>query len=286
VIEAIYKPLIIQLSMRLSKKALVGILCIVALTFVFSAGAEASTFTAMGTVTDANGNPVPNATVTMVDNNNKQVALTQTDPDGIFDFTGIDVGAATFKVLVNYVDISGKTYTVPHEYSLWHPAVGEVIINETETQLTDYAPATFAAIGQVTDKNGNPVEGARVMLIDDNKKETAAVRSDADGNFEFVSMAPTTKNFTISVLLINGSNSYKTTQSRSYPQSGTMSIDRADTKLSDYPSSLVSQPTATITTPVSTAVPEKPVNVNALAIALLIGILILVGIYILLRKAP
>ena len=59
----------IQLSMRLSKKALVGILCIVALTFVFSAGAQASTFSAMGTVTDANGNPVQNATVTMVNNN-------------------------------------------------------------------------------------------------------------------------------------------------------------------------------------------------------------------------
>ena len=102
---------------------------------------------------------------------------------------------------------------VPPEYSNWFAADGTVMINQTYTQITDYAPTTFSAMGTVTDKNGNPVEGARVMLIDDNKKETAATRSDANGNFEFVSMVPTTKNFTVSVLFINDSQSYKTVTS-------------------------------------------------------------------------
>ena len=140
-------------------------------------------------------------------------------------------------------------------------------------------------MGQVTDKNGNPVEGARVMLIDDNNKETAATRSDSNGNFEFVSLAPTTKNFTVSVLYINDSQSYKTAPSPAYPQSGHVYIDKAYTTLTNYPSSAVSQQTTVTTTPVSTAVAEKPVNVNALAIALLIGILVLAGVYLLLRKA-
>ena len=275
----------IQLYMRLSKMVLVGILCIVALTFVFSAGAEASTFTATGTVTDANGNPVPGAVVTMVDNHYGQVAKTHTDDNGSFLFDNIDIGTLTFKVLTSYTDSSGKTYTVPPEYSNWLNAEGLVKINQTYTQITDFALPQFTTMGQVTDKNGNPVEGARVMMIDDNNKETAATRSDSNGNFEFVGMVPTTKNFTVSLLYINGSQSYKTARSRAYPQSGTIFIDRADTKLTDYAAPAPSQQTAVITTPVSTAVSEKPVNINALTIALLLGVLILAGAYLLLRKA-
>lgn len=270
--------------MRFSRKVLVGILCIVTLTFVFSAGAEASTFTAMGTVTDANGNPVPNATVTMVNNNYVQVSQTNTDTNGNFEFVNLEPGTGTCKVLTTYTDSSGKTYMVPGEYSQWFATEGVVVINETSTQLTDYAPATFTAIGQVTDKNGNPVEGARVMLIDDNNKEAATVRSQENGNFEFASLAPTTKNFTVNVLFINGSHSFKTVSSRAYPQTGTIFIDRADTKLNDYSSSAVSQQATAIATPVSTAVPEKPVNSNALAIALLLGVLVLAGAYLILRK--
>jgi hypothetical protein len=254
------------------------------LTFIFSAGAEASTFTAMGTVTDANGNPLQNATVTMVDNNYKQVAQTKSDAAGNFEFVSVDPGTATCKVLTSYTDSNGTTYSVPPEYSDWFVADGSVLINETYTQITDYAPAAFTAMGQVTDKNGNPVEGARVMLIDDNKKEMAATRSDATGNFEFVGVVPTTKNFTVNVLFINGDQSYKTTQSRAYPQSGSSYIDKSDTKLTGYlPSAASPQPTV-ITAPVSTAVSEKPVNANALAIALLIGILVLAGTYLLLRR--
>ncbi|HEY3421763.1 MAG TPA: carboxypeptidase-like regulatory domain-containing protein [Methanocellaceae archaeon] len=266
-------------------KALVGILCIVALTFICSAAAQASTFTAMGTVTDAVGNPVPNATVTMVDNNYKLVALTHTDPNGNFEFVNVEPGTATCKVLTTYTDSNGKVYMVPGEYSQWFAVEGVVMINETSTQLTDYSPAPFTAIGQVTDKNGNPVEGARVMLIDDNKKETAAVRSDANGNFEFAGVVPTTKNFTVSVLYINGSQSYKAASSRAYPEWGTTFIDRAETMLNDYPSSAMSPQAIATTTPVDAVTAEKSVNVNALAIALLIGILLLAGVYLILRKA-
>ena len=262
-----------------------GIFCIVALAFVFSAGAQASTFTAIGIVTDANGNPLQNATVTLVDNNYKQVALTKTDSNGNFEFVSIDPGTASCKVLTTYTDSNGKTYSVPPEFSNWFTADGSVFINETYTQITDYAPAQFTTMGQVTDKNGNPVEGARVMIIDDNNKETAATRSDSNGNFEFVGMVPTTKNFTVSVLFINDTQSYKTAQSRPYPQSGSSSIDKADTMLTDYSPSVVSQQPTVTTVPVSSVVPEKPVNITALAIALLISILVLAGAYLLLRKA-
>ena len=284
-IEAIYKPLMIQLSMRSSKKALVGILCIVALTFVFSATAQASTFNASGIVTDANGNPVQNATVSLVNNNYKLVAQVQTDLNGSYEFTNIDSGTALCKVLTTYTDSNGKTYTVPPEYSNWFSANGMVMINKTYTQITDYAPAAFSAMGQVTDKSGNPVEGARVMLIDDNNKEAAATRSDSNGNFEFANLAPTTKNFTISVLYINGTQSYKTAQSPACPQSGTVFVDKNYTTLTDYSPSAVSPQTTVMTAPASTAIAEKPVNVNALAVALLLSILILAGAYLLLKKA-
>ena len=212
--------------------------------------------------------------------------MTHTDTNGNFEFVSVDPGTVTCKVLTTYTDSNGKTYSVPPEYSNWFAADGTVMINQTYTQITRLCTRpTFSAMGTVTDKNGNPVEGARVMLIDDNKKETAATRSDANGNFEFVSMVPTTKNFTVSVLFINDSQSYKTSSHRAYPQSGTLFIDNADTSLPDYSPSVVSQQTTVVTVPVSTAVAETPVNVTALAIALLIGILVLAGAYLLLRKA-
>ena len=256
-----------------------------ALTFVFSAGAQASTFNASGIVTDANGNPVQNATVTLVNNNYIQVAKAQTDPSGNFDFTNVDPGTTLCKVLTTYMDSNGKTYTVPPEYSSWFACDGMVSINETYTRITDYAPPSFSAMGQVTDKNGNPVEGARVMLIDDNNKEAAVTRSDSNGNFEFARVAPTTKNFTISVLYINDSQSYKTAASSAYPQSGNVYVDKAYTTLTNYTASAVSQQMTVITAPASTAIAEKPVNANALAIALLISVLVLAGAYLLLRKA-
>ena len=271
--------------MRMSMKALVGILCIVALTFVCSAAAQASTFTAMGTVTDANGYPIPNATVILVNNNYVQVSQVHSDNNGNFEFVSVDPGTVTCKVLTTYTDSNGKTYSLPPEFSNWFLANGTVMINQTYTQITDYATTTFSAIGTVTDKNGNPVEGARVMLIDDNKKETAATRSDSNGHFEFVSMVPTTRNFTVSVLFINDSHSYNVSSHRAYPQSGTLFIDTNETSLPDYSSSTLSQQTTVVTVPVSTAEAENPVNMTALAISLLIGILILAGAYLLLRKA-
>ena len=196
----------------------------------------------------------------------------------------MEPGTATCKVLTTYADSNGKVYVVPGEYSQWFATEGTVMINGTSTRLTDYSPSSFTAMGQVTDKNGNPVEGARVMLIDDNNKEAATARSEASGNFEFANLVPTTKNFTVQVLFINGSQSFKAASSHTYPQTGTIIIDRADTKLNDYSPSAVIPQTTAVTTPVITAVPEKPANSNALAIALLIGVLLLAGIYLLLRK--
>ena len=52
----------------------------------------------------------------------------------------------------------------------------------------------FSAMGQVTDRYGNGVAGATVTMVDNNYKQVAKTKTDANGNFEFVSVSVETSN--------------------------------------------------------------------------------------------
>jgi uncharacterized protein YfaS (alpha-2-macroglobulin family) len=252
---------------------------------VVTADAMADTVSVMGKVTDANGNPIHGAYVTMVDTNYQQVVRTISDANGDFEFVSVNLGTDTFKMLTSYTD-GNKTYTVPPEHAAWHSSdLSTAFINQTETQLSDYVLPPFSAMGTVTDANGAPLEGARVMLIDSNFKETQATRSDTNGNYEFVSVPKTAENFTISVLFIKNNQSYKASSTYQYPESGVQTIGTMS--VSGYTPFAVSQQATVQTTepsPTITAAAEAPLNGTAFALALLIGLLALTGVYLILKR--
>ena len=82
----------------------------------------------------------------MVDNNYKQVAKTKSDANGNFEFVSISVETSTVKVLTTYTDDSGKTYTVPPEWSNWFNAAGSIQVNSTYTKFSDYPPPSYGYV--------------------------------------------------------------------------------------------------------------------------------------------
>jgi hypothetical protein len=107
----------------------------------FAVTAEADdTFSARGQVTDANGNPVPGADVTMVNMAYTTVASTKTDENGNFAFDNVYKEGNVVKVLVSYTDDNGVTYSMPPEFGLWFSANGTVDIKKVATQILDYPP--------------------------------------------------------------------------------------------------------------------------------------------------
>jgi Sec-independent protein translocase protein TatA len=100
----------------------------------------------MGKVTDRYGNGVADATVTLVDNNYKQVAKTKSDVNGDFEFVSISLDTETAKVLTSYTDDTGKTYTVQPEFSKWFQASGTQWILQNSTQITDYPPPSYGFV--------------------------------------------------------------------------------------------------------------------------------------------
>ncbi len=269
--------------MRSRNFLITGIFCLFIMAFAV-ADAAAETVTVYGTVIDANGNPVQGADVTIVDNNYVTVAETLSDASGNFEFPGLELGTATFKALASYSD-GNKTYSTPAVYALWHASSGTQYINESETQLPDYAPPPFSVMGSVTDANGAPLEGARVMMIDGNNKETQATRSDKDGSYEFVNVPKTAENFTIRVLFIKNNQSYKASSPDHYPESGVQTIGTI--RLLDYVPSAVSQQVTVQTTEpalATAASAEPPLNETAFVVAGLIGLLALSAVYFILRR--
>jgi hypothetical protein len=114
-------------------------LCLFIMAFAVTAEAD-DTFSARGQVTDANGNPVPGADVTMVNMAYKAVASTKTDVNGNFTFNDVNKGGNVVKVVASYTDTNGRTYSMPPEFGMWFPANGTVNINKNATQILDYPP--------------------------------------------------------------------------------------------------------------------------------------------------
>ncbi len=124
------------------------LICVIlfSLFAVANASADGTPFTAIGQVTDRYGNGVAGATVTMVDNNYKQVAKTKSDANGNFEFVSVSVETSTVKVLTTYTDDNGKTYTIPPEWSNWFTASGSKSVNATYTQFPDYPPPSYGYV--------------------------------------------------------------------------------------------------------------------------------------------
>ena len=96
----------------------------------------------------------------------------------------------------------------------------------------------FMVMGKVTDRNGNPIEGAEVILYSGISVELDRKQTDYNGNFDFPNAI--CKESTLKVIVIYNSDDgkeYKTpwNQVRWYPKQPIVSIMEEDTRLYDYP---------------------------------------------------
>ena len=111
------------------------------MAMAFTVPALAGTCTISGTVTDAVGNPVQGATVTLFDGNRADVMTIETDAGGQFSFVNAQVGTDVCTVRVFYND-RHQTYTNPSYFNKWYPATGEQLIDKNYTILETYRKPT------------------------------------------------------------------------------------------------------------------------------------------------
>ncbi len=97
--------------------------------------------TALGKVTDWNGNPVQGADVTLIDDSFRTLGTTTTDAKGDFRFIEVNLSDSSFvKARVSYVH-AGQTYTTSLENVRWNDASGGVLnIDPMDTRLYNYPP--------------------------------------------------------------------------------------------------------------------------------------------------
>ena len=140
-----------------------------------------------GTVIDADGNAVAGARVSIMGEMHRGErrpynANTESGEDGSFGFRQVPAG--------NYM-VSAMTRDLGGDREAIEVRDGE--ITEVELQLQGRAGEGDAAVGAVTgtvtDTDGNPVAGARVMLVQDRNRMRrpymARTESDENGNFGF-----------------------------------------------------------------------------------------------------
>lgn len=120
-----------------------------------------------GVVTDVNGRPVKGATVVITgENGGKYTQIT--GDDGVYDFT---VDPDNYKISITYPDsteIDTETYVRPDEPDAPY-------LNGD----------SYTVMGTVRDNDGNPVEGATVILRNDKGEEIDRQITKEDGAYKF-----------------------------------------------------------------------------------------------------
>jgi hypothetical protein len=134
------------------------IIATIALTLaVLPALSLASPITVTGTVTDANGEPVQGANVTLLDDSFNTLGVTTTDTNGNFKFLNEETsGSSLVKPSVTYVR-DGHNYSTRLENIQWYDASqGLLKLPVTATRLYDYPPSDYGyAWGVVMDSKTN-----------------------------------------------------------------------------------------------------------------------------------
>ena len=162
-------------------------------------GFQSAPFSISGEVIDANGNPVPGANVTLLDNYNNVLEEETTGQSGTYQFLNVVSNTKMVAVTVDFTK-DGVAYTNPYYIIHWYPANGAEDIPGNATQITDYPPPafpvphTFSVYGHVKYDNGTSIRGATVGLFEpiDNtsmfNNSIPAIQStvtDNSGNFQF-----------------------------------------------------------------------------------------------------
>lgn len=134
------------------------ILCIM-FTALSHCAAASGPFSVSGIVTDAGGNPVPGASVSLVNSYQKTEKTTTTNATGYFDFTNVRSDTGTVTIKVSYSD-GTNNYTNPEPYK-WYNAEGAQTISQEDTQLKGYTASASPAPGHF----GEPINGGMDQLF-------------------------------------------------------------------------------------------------------------------------
>ncbi|MDX3746350.1 MFS transporter [Streptomyces sp. AK08-02] len=127
-----------------------------------------------GRVRSADGNPVPDATVTLTDTHGEVVATTRSGHQGGYLITELVAGE----------------YTLAVGSPAFRPAALPVIVKASRETCQDVELAGGAVLkGTVRAGGGRPVEDARVTLLDMTGTVVDTLTTSADGTFRFVDLA-------------------------------------------------------------------------------------------------
>lgn len=161
---------------------LAGAVAIAIITLVMmQAVAAAEQVTAMGTVVDELGRPVPGATVRLIDENYRELGTTTSDANGNFRLVNVELASSSIlkaKVSLNY---NRTTYTNRLENMQWYDASqGILSFNANDTRLYGYPVSDHGYIwGSILDSatNGKLLDGT-VYLV----SGTTTIAADAASN--------------------------------------------------------------------------------------------------------
>ena len=138
-----------------------------------------------GNITDVNGKPVEGAEVVVKDETGKELGRDTTDSNG--DYTIPNVPDGTHDVTI---EKDGKTETGKVEIT----GNGQNVSGTDDVQL----PVGGADVdGKITDVNGKPVEGAEVVIKDQDGKELGKDTTDANGDYLIPNVPDGSHNITV-----------------------------------------------------------------------------------------
>lgn len=116
--------------------------------------------------------------------------------------------------------------------------VGFIIFQLCAVSNVTAAKMPFTVMGKVTDRLDRPIAGATVKLLGDVFQVLGTTTTDENGNFEFPTVSAKADTVKVSVLFVDGQNSYSTEiQNTNWYSTdvGLINIDDSDTKLDKYP---------------------------------------------------
>lgn len=197
-------------------------------------------------MTDALGNPLPGADVWLVDNSYLEFSNVTSDVNGHFEFKNIDPsGIPSFKPYASYSS-EGNIYRSEPAETWYTTSEALIAIGRNDTQIRGYpqvpgvvSKGPFLMVtGTVTDRNGEPVSGASVRLLDDIYRELSTISTAKDGKFFFNVSAPLATCVKVQVSYYNGEKIYRSElqNTRWYTTNGLLvEIEPADSRLFAFP---------------------------------------------------
>jgi hypothetical protein len=288
----------------MKQKVVFWCMAITALALFFTpAAALAGTFTALGTVTDVDGNPVRGANVTLFDDSYRELATTTSDLNGNFVFTGVPYDKANLvKVKISLLE-NGRLYQTELQNVLWYDvSTGVVKFNVNDTRLYSYPLSEYGYLWGIVADSQNYGLNSTVHIS--NGSASLSTQSSDRGAFCLQVLAGTYKVYAVhpagSYVMISKTVEVNVPRANTYTESPaiTLVVDQVKNAVPvTTPASSLPCPTPVFdaATPGAAAAQESPgsgqndtgdaVNLPALGLALLAGLaLIAAGWSVLWRK--